>query len=309
MMKRNILFDCDPGHDDVMAILCALAHREELNILGYTTVCGNNTLPSVTRNLLNVLSYLGQPALIAEGCDNPLIGGPEVQDAHGKTGLDGFDFPEPTFETLKISAVEFMKEQIMQSKEPVTLVGMGPLTNLALLIKSYPEVKKRIEEIVFMGGAIQGGNILEHSEFNIYADPIAAEIIAESHIPLVICPLEVCRDVSINEQQINALKNAGYVSNMVYGLLDFYYGYARKHHMKETPVFDLCTILYLLYPEAFTGYACSLEVIPQGKTVRGMTVIEPQDDSCITVLTHADKGLMEGFLQDIKKLDREVVQK
>lgn len=307
-MKRNILIDCDPGHDDIMAILCAMAHPEELNVLGYTTVCGNNTLPSVTHNLLNVLSYIKHPAPVAMGCENPLIGVPEVQDAHGKTGLDGFDFPEPNIETLKISAVEFMKEQILNCADKVTLVGMGPLTNIAVLIKAYPETKKRIDKIVFMGGAIQGGNILEHSEFNIYADPFAAEIVAESGIPLVICPLEVCREVAISEEQILSLKDGGHISNMAYGLLDFYFGYARRHQMKETPVFDLCTILYLLYPDDFSGYACSLEVIPQGRTVRGMTVIEPQEDSCITVLTHAVKGLISGLLEDIHTLDEKMGQ-
>lgn len=302
-MKQNILFDCDPGHDDIMAILCSLAHPEKLNILGYTAVCGNNTLQSVARNLLNVLSYLNHPAQVALGCDCPLIGKEEVQSAHGKTGLDGFSFPEPDLKPVGIPAAEFMREKIMQSPQPVVLVAMGPLTNVAVLLKAFPEVKENLSRIVLMGGAIEGGNILPHSEFNIYADPFAAEITAESGVPLTICPLEVCQDVSINEEQISTLKSGGHVSRMAYGLLDFYFGYARAHHMQSSPVFDLCTILYLLYPDAFTGYACRMEVILQGETAKGMTLFEPDEGSSTLVLTHAEKGLIDGFLKDLSLLD------
>jgi len=303
---REVFIDCDPGHDDVMAILSALAHPDRLRIAGLTTAAGNNLLDRVTDNLLRVLTYLGRENLpCAAGADRPLIYHAEPQAAHGITGLDGFAFPPARMSVSSEHAVEFLYRRICACEKPAVIAAMAPLTNIALLLRSFPEVRSHIQEIVLMGGSISSGNIVARGEFNIYADPHAAEIVMESGCPITICPLEVCRDCSIEEKDIEWLKQKnGHVSRMAAGLLDFYAGYSRAHHQPLIPIFDLSTMMYLLYPEMFSGYPCSCRVVLMGRDTRGMTVIDPQEDSSLKVLVHADReAFVRHFREDITALD------
>lgn len=302
---KNILIDCDPGHDDVMAILSMLA-SDEVDVLGITTVCGNNYCEVITQNLLNVLSYIGRDDIpVAMGQTKPLIYNPEPQDAHGYNGLEGFEFPEQNMELVSTNAVTFMKEKIMNSTDKVTILALAPLTNIALLLRTFPEVKEHIEEIVLMGGSIYRGNILARSEFNIYADPHAAEIVMQSGVKTTILPLEGCDYCTITEEEINYWKNKNdRVSSMVAGLMDFFAIYGREHGMSEYTVFDLGVAMYVLHPELFEGYNCSCHVVLDGKYTRGMTVIDPQKDSHIQVLTKCNtKEFRKYIVEDIDNLD------
>ena len=304
---KNILIDCDPGHDDVMAILSLIANRDKVNILGITTVCGNNYCELITENTLNVLSYIHHTEIpVARGQLRPLLYEPEPQSAHGYNGLEGFEFPKPHMSLTSTNAITFMHEKIMQY-DKVTILALAPLTNIALLLKTYPEVHSHIEEIVLMGGSIYRGNILPRSEFNIYGDPHAAQIVMESNVPTTILPLEGCDTCLISEGDINYWKNKdGHVSRMVAGLLDFFAEYGRKRNQTEYTVFDLGVAMYVLHPEIFEGYSCTCNVVLDGKYTRGMTVIDKDENSHNKVLTKCNtEAFRNYFRKDIDLLDNE----
>ena len=191
----QIYIDCDPGHDDVLAILLALAHPDQLTIKGITTVAGNSTVENVTDNILKVLDYLGYSIPVAMGSARPLHREPEPQPmAHGVSGMDGPILPAATSRVDARGAVEFLHEKIMQETEPVILLTLAPLTNIALLLERHPDVKPKIARICMMGGSLDGGNILPRSEFNIYHDPEAAKIVFNSGVPITMSGLEVCAE-------------------------------------------------------------------------------------------------------------------
>ncbi len=305
--KKKVIIDCDPGHDDVMAILSILA-SDDVEVLGITTVCGNNYCNVVTENLLNVLSYINRTDIcVAKGQDRPLIYNPEPQDAHGYNGLEGFDFPQPIMQIVSNNAVEFMKNLIDEEDNKVTILALAPLTNIALLLRTYPEVKKNIDEIILMGGSIYRGNILARSEFNIYADPHAAEMVMESGVKTVILPLEGCDYCLITEEDIAYWENEdGRASRIVAALMNFFAEYGRKRGRKEFTVFDLGVSMYLLHPEMFEGYNCSCKVVLEGADTRGMTIIEPKEKSHIKVLTKCDTELFRKYIrEDIDKVDKQ----
>ena len=207
---RKILFDCDPGHDDVLAVLLALADRET-EVLGIVTSAGNQTAQKTTNNMLKVLTYLdirGVP--VVRGVEKPLCRELEVAaDTHGESGLDGVDFGPVGQRALAANPVEFMARTIREAEGPVTLVVTGPMTNTALLLSVYPELKGRIETISFMGGACFGGNRTPLAEYNIYVDPEAAAIVFSSGVPLVMCGLDVTLKAQIYAREIEEIGRLG----------------------------------------------------------------------------------------------------
>lgn len=307
---RKLIIDCDPGHDDIMAILVALAHPEAFEILGYTTVCGNQLVDKVTRNLCQVLTVLNIDAKVAVGYDAPLIYAPEPQPAaHGETGLDGPVLPEPLIVPQKQHAIEFMREQLENSDTPVTIVALAPLTNIAMLLKTYPHLKNKIEVITLMGGGITRGNILPMAEFNLYEDPHAAKIVFESGVPIIMSGIEVCDDCSILHSEIDALKGKGKVSNLVHDILQFFSKWGRSRGTDRSPLFDVAPIMHLLHPEFFTSrkYPVSIEV--EGVATRGMSVVDQRaftsEKVNTEVLLSCDREqFIEVFLQDISSFDQ-----
>ncbi len=277
-MKRKIIIDCDPGHDDIMAILLSLAHPEEIEILGYTTVCGNQLVEKVTRNLCQVLTAIHREGKIAVGYDAPLYYAPDPQPlAHGESGLDGPQLPEAKIAPLAIHAVDFLKQQLEQSEEPVTLVALAPLTNLAVFLKTYPQLKEKIAMITLMGGAIGKGNILPKAEFNIYEDPHAAKIVFESGVPIVMSGIEVCDDCSILHSEIDALKGSGPIQDLAHEILQFFSRYSRERGKDRSPLFDVAPIMHLLHPEYFISRPASVQVEVAGQYTRGMTVVDQRE--------------------------------
>lgn len=309
---RKILIDCDPGHDDIMAILLALAHPEELEILGYTTVCGNQLLDKVTDNLCKVLTAINKTGLIAKGYDAPLCYEPDPQPAaHGESGLDGPILPVSNVKTIELHAIEFMKKCIEESEEKVTIVALAPLTNVAMFLKTYPHLKKKIECITLMGGGIYRGNILEKAEFNIYADPDAAKIVFEAGVPIIMSPLEVCDDCSILHTEIDALKGKGKVQDLAHDILQFFSLYGRKRGIDRSAIFDVAPMMHLLHPEFFTSEHYPVSIETRGKYTRGMTVVDqrkPMDKDKINteVLLHCDREkFIQCFLESLERLDNQ----
>ncbi len=279
MDKRNIIIDCDPGHDDVMAILLALANQDKFNILGVTTVAGNQTLEKVTLNLRKLYTYLGISIPAASGSAKPISRELVLGDAvHGETGLDGWDFPEPTFELDSTNAITFMYDKIINCDGKVTLVPVGPLTNIGLLLSTFPDVKEKIEAISLMGGSIYAGNNTPYAEFNIYVDPEAASIVFNSGIPVIMSGLEVTHEAGILDSEIETLmKKEGRVSKMCGYLLNFYVKFHHAEGYASFPLHDVCSVMYLLNPEIFEYKDLQVEIDCSHSIHRGRTAADNRE--------------------------------
>lgn len=299
---KNLLIDCDPGHDDALAIMTALANPESVTVLGITTIGGNQTLTKVTENAKNILSFLKADIPLAMGQVGPLVKPLQTApEAHGDSGMDGPYFDGADYPIASTNGVQFLAEKILSSKDKVTLVALGPLTNIALLIKNYPEVLPQIEEISLMGGGIHHGNQTALAEFNIYVDPDAAEIVFQSEIPIIMSGLDVTEKAEITVAEINQLKNEGKVSHLAYELLSFYNQSGRQFGFINSPIHDLCAVVYLLKPELFNGSFADIHVITDDSPARGLTYgdfrrIAPEPKNTL-VLDDVDR---EGFVEILR---------
>ena len=201
---RNIILDCDPGHDDAIAILLA-GQKNYFNLLGITTVSGNQTIEKTTKNALNLVSFLKLNVPVAMGASEPLVAEKQIcEQIHGKTGLDGYEFPSYEKNIDSRSAVELIID-LTSKYEHVTLVATGPITNIALALKLKPEIKNHIDEIIFMGGSVDNGNVTPAAEFNVYCDPEATHIVLKSGIPVKMVGLNVTRKVMCSKEVVDRM--------------------------------------------------------------------------------------------------------
>jgi pyrimidine-specific ribonucleoside hydrolase len=272
MKKIPIIMDCDPGHDDAIALVLAFA-SDKLDVKAVTVTGGNQTLAKTLKNAKKVLSYIGKRPLLAAGADKPMFRSLEVAAAvHGESGLDGPTLPDTDYKEEPVPAVDLMRRIIMDSPEPITLVPTGPLTNLGILFTAYPEVKKNIAQISLMGGGIDSGNWAPAAEFNILVDPEAADIVFTSGLPITMCPLDVSHKALIVNNEIEELRNhGGKVSVMVAELIDFFYQYHIVQGFKGAPLHDPCAVAWLIAPELFKTVDYHISIETQGKHTTGMT--------------------------------------
>jgi pyrimidine-specific ribonucleoside hydrolase len=312
-MRTPIIIDCDPGHDDAIAILLAIANSDKLDLRGITTVGGNQILDKITDNALKVISFVNADIPVAKGAAGPLFGKLVTgEEAHGESGMDGPLLPPSKFRPVEEGAVEFMLNIIRSSEEKITLVPMAPLTNIALLITAYPEIKDRIEKISLMGGGISYGNVTSTAEFNIYVDPEAARIVFESGIPITMSGLDVTDKAAIFEDEIVALKERGPVSTMVGELLDFYSIFGKKMGYVGSALHDPCAVAWLLHPELFESEHLYVTVETEGKLTRGMTVADKRKKTDrpanVEVLVGVDReAFMKLIFDSLEKLDQELL--
>ena len=277
-MALPIILDCDPGHDDAIAIVLALA-SPELDVKAITSSAGNQTPEKTLRNVLRMLTLLQRQDIpVAGGARKPLMRELIIADnVHGESGLDGPALPEPDFAPQSVTAVELMAKTLRESPQPVTIVATGPQTNVALLLNSHPELHDKIARIVMMGGAMVLGNWQPAAEFNIYVDPEAAEIVFQSGIPVVMAGLDVTHRAQIHGLDIERFRQVGNpVATIVAELLDFFMEYHKdaKWGFTGAPLHDPCTIAWLLKPELFTSVERWVGVETQGKYTQGMTVVD-----------------------------------
>lgn len=268
--KKPVIIDTDPGIDDAVALSIALNHPK-LKVLLLTTVAGNVNVHKTTENTLKLVSFFGKKVPVAKGCDKPLL--IQLEDSaeiHGESGMDGFDFPPVTEKTLEAHAVEAMKDCILKSSEPVTLVPIAALTNIALLLSMYPETKKNIKEIVMMGGSLSRGNTNTSAEFNTYVDPHAAQIVFQSGLPIVMVGLDVTSTAVLTKNEIEQIKELGKVGNMFYSLFQHYRGGSLQTGLK---MHDVCAIAYLTNPELFSVQKTFVEIALEGPAA-GATVAD-----------------------------------
>lgn len=278
-MPRKIIIDTDPGQDDAVAILLALA-SPELEVLGITCVAGNVPLTLTSKNARVVCELAGRPDIkVFAGCDRPLVR-PLVtaEYVHGKTGLDGIALPEPAMALQPGHAVDFLIETLR--REPagtVTLCPLGPLTNIATALQKAPDIAPRIAEIVLMGGAyFEVGNTTPAAEFNIHVDPQAAEIVFHSGVPLVVLPLDATHQVLTNRARIEAFRGLGTpVGHAVASWTDFFERFdMEKYGSEGAPLHDPCVIAYLLEPGLFEGRHINVEIETVSELTMGMTVAD-----------------------------------
>jgi pyrimidine-specific ribonucleoside hydrolase len=267
-----ILLDCDPGHDDAIALLLALA-SPEVELLGVTTVAGNQTLDKTTANAIRVLEFAGRGDIrVAAGADRPLIREQYVAaDVHGETGLDGPDLPPPHAEPVAKHAVDFLAEHIRASDRPVTLVPTGPLTNVALLLAIHPDA--RPERIVLMGGAIAEGNTTPAAEFNIWCDPEAAARVFASGIDVTMIGLDVTHKALFT--QAHAGRLTGRVGEMVAELLRFYGNFHREvYNFDGSPIHDAVAVAHVLDARLVHTLERNVEIDTDSELCRGRTVVD-----------------------------------
>ncbi len=277
-MALPIILDCDPGHDDAIALVLALA-SPELELKAVTSSAGNQTPDKTLRNVLRMLTLLKRGDIpVAGGAIKPLMRDLIIADnVHGESGLDGPALPEPDFAPQDCTAVELMANVLRESTEPVTLVSTGPQTNVALLLNGHPELHAKIARIVIMGGAMGLGNWTPAAEFNIFVDPEAAEIVFQSGIPVVMAGLDVTHQAQIMAEDIERFRRIGNpVATTVAELLDFFMEYHKteKWGFQGAPLHDPCTIAWLLKPEIFNTAKRWVGVETQGKYTQGMTVVD-----------------------------------
>lgn len=280
VMPRKIIFDTDPGQDDAVALLLALASPDEIEVLGVTTVAGNVPLDLTTRNALTLTGLAGRPELpVYAGCDRPMTQPlMTAENVHGSTGLDGIDLGDPSNAVSAGHAVDFIIDTLRaEPAGTVTLVPVGPLTNIATAFRRAPDIIPRVQQIVLMGGAyFEVGNVTPAAEFNIYVDPEAAEIVFTSGVDLVVVPLDVTHRALTSRAWTNAMRALGTtVGTAVAAWTDFFERYDKaKYGSDGAPLHDPCTIAWLIRPDLFTGRRINVVIETAGTYTRGMTVAD-----------------------------------
>jgi len=272
-----IILDCDPGHDDALAITLALA-RPELNLLAITTVAGNAPLAATTRNALRVLTLLGRTDVpVAVGSPAPLFRPLHVAaNVHGLSGLDGADLPEPAVGPRDEHAIELIRTTLERADRPVTLIPTGPLTNIALLLRTYPRIVDRIERICLMGGAVGEGNTTASAEFNIWADPEAAAIVFEAGRPVTMIGLDVTHQAIVTSADVARMAALGNRTGQVFAdLLEFFGRFHRERYGWDgSPVHDAVAVAHVAVPGLVETQAGRVDVETGSALTRGRTVVD-----------------------------------
>lgn len=304
MTKKPIIIDTDPGIDDAVALAIAL-FNETLDVRMITTVHGNVSLEKVTYNALRLMKYYDKQVPIAKGADRPLVADVvDASDIHGETGMDGYEFEEPNNDLLLDKhAVNAMYEEILNSKEKITIVPIGPLTNIALLLRLYPEVKENIEEIILMGGSTGRGNASVMAEFNIYADPEAAKIVFSSGLPIVMAGIDVGQKALVYPEDSAILKDMNDTGNMIYHLFKKYRGGSFNKGLK---MYDSCAVAYLLKPDLFETVDTFVDIELNGAYTKGATIVDLKnylkEESNVKVCLDIDAdAFKKWFMENIQK--------
>ncbi|WP_171174119.1 nucleoside hydrolase [Ruegeria sp. HKCCD8929] len=280
MSARKIIIDTDPGQDDAVAILLALASPDEIELLGITAVAGNVPLALTAKNARIVCELAGKTDVpVHAGCEAPLTRKlVTAEHVHGKTGLDGPVLPDPEMPLAEGHGVDFIIDTLRaQDPGTVTLCPLGPLTNIATAFQKAPDIVTRVQEIVLMGGAyFEVGNITPTAEFNIYVDPEAADIVFKSGAPIVVMPLDVTHKALVTKPRNDAFRalDSG-VGTAVAEMTDFFERFDKEKYGSEgAPLHDPCVTAYLIRPELFKGRHINVEIETQSDLTLGMTVAD-----------------------------------
>ncbi|RWZ58024.1 nucleoside hydrolase [Halobacillus fulvus] len=275
--KRKVILDCDPGHDDAISIILGASKVSNLDIVGITTVAGNVEVEKNTLNALKVCDMIGlHDVPVAQGATKPLLKTREIAgEIHGETGLDGPELPEPSRAAIDQHGVDFMIEKLLHTKEKITLVPTGPLTNIAMAMIREPGIMANIEEIVLMGGGTFG-NWTPAAEFNIWVDAEAAKVVFESGVPVTMFGLDVTHKALATKEVVERFSAIGNpVSNFVVELLDFFSKtYKDVFGFEAGPIHDACTTAYLIDPDIFDFKQVHVDIETKGEYTYGTTCVD-----------------------------------
>jgi purine nucleosidase len=312
-MKNKIIIDTDPGQDDAVAILLALASPEEIDVLGIVAVAGNVSLAQNARNALKVVELSGRIDIpVYAGCERPikrmLV---TAEHVHGDTGLDGPSLPDPQIALQPQHGVDFIIETLMR-EEPgsVTLCTLGPLTNVALALIKAPAIARRVKKIIMMGGAyFEVGNITPAAEFNIYVDPEAADVVMGAGVEIVMVPLDVTHQVLATRERIAAIKANGNAASLaVTQMLEFSERFdLGKYGWAGAPLHDPCVIAYLLAPELFQGRHINVSIETASELTVGMTVadywgVTDREKNCLYLRSADSDGFYKLLAERLARL-------
>ncbi|MFP5332555.1 MAG: nucleoside hydrolase [Acidimicrobiia bacterium] len=302
-MTIPIVIDCDPGHDDAIALMLAAA-SSELELAAVTTVAGNTRLERTTANAIRVLDLLGLDVPVASGADRPFVRELVVAEyVHGATGLDGPTLLPPSRDPEAVHAVPFLAELLRHADRPVTLVPIGPLTNIALLLATYPELADRIERIVLMGGSMGQGNVTPSAEFNIYVDPEAAHRVFASGLDVTMIGLDVTHRALLHNTDAEQLAKAGRVGRFVADLFGFFAGHEPgSRGLGGAPIHDAVAVAHLIWPDLVTTERRPVTV-DLGETSRGRTIVDRRP------ATAADTGVSVAVDIDGERFTRLLVER
>ncbi len=307
-MTTPIIIDCDPGHDDAVALMLAVA-SPEIDLLAVTTVAGNTTLDKTTANAIRVLDVVGQDTPVGAGADRPLVRDLVVAEhVHGPSGLDGPDLRPPSREPDPLRAVELIARALEESPRPVTLVPMGPLTNIALFLAVYPELVPKVERIVLMGGSIGMGNVTPAAEFNIYVDPEAAARVFGSGLDVTMIGLDVTLQALLRRPDSERLAGGGSVSRFVSEL----FGFFSQHEpggkaLDGAPIHDAVAVAHVIWPDLVETERRHV-AIDLGDSERGRTAVDRRpgvaESGKVSVATGIDGARFTKMLvEHIESLD------
>lgn len=310
-MVRPIIIDTDPGQDDAVALLLALACPDELDLRGITTVAGNVPLELTTRNALMMVEVAGRTDVpVYAGCERPMVR--ELVTAeyvHGKTGIDGAELPPPTLAEADGHAVEFIIDQV-RSTPGITLCTLGPLTNVGTALSTAPDIAGNIDRLIMMGGGFfEGGNTTPAAEFNIYVDPHAADIVFRSGIQLVMMPLDVTHKALTSDERVEAFRTIGNRSGAATaGMLEFFERYdMERYGTGGAPLHDPTVIAYLLEPALFGGRNCAVAIETTSALTLGMTVVDwwgltGDEANCLVIHDIDDEGFFRLLTERLGRL-------
>lgn len=271
-----VILDCDPGHDDAMAILLAAAHPN-VELLGITTVSGNGSLEKVTYNAQRVCTLAGITIPIARGANEPLIGKANAAPTiHGASALDGAELPEPAYEVSSLSAVELIAQLVHDSDRPVTLIPTGPMTNIAQFLHQHPHLHHKIEHISFMGGSVTRGNWTPYAEFNIWADPEAADVVLNSGVKITMSGLNITHQALATTEILTRLSELDtHLAKTCVSLLEFFaHTYRDVFGMPDPPLHDPVAVALIIDPTLVTTQFLPVVIEIEGTHTRGATVVD-----------------------------------
>ncbi len=307
-MATKIIIDTDPGQDDAVALLLALASPDELELLGIVTVAGNVGLAQNSRNALKIVELSGKiNTKVYAGCDRPIRRVPvTAEHVHGQSGLDGPNLPDAKITLQDMHGVDFIV-QTLQNAAPgeITICALGPLTNIAMALVRAPEIAPKIKQIVLMGGGyFEGGNITPTAEFNIYVDPEAADVVVHCGAPIVMIPLDVTHQALATKERLANFADLGNkTGTAIHQMLTFSERFdLEKYQWQGAPLHDPCVIAYLLDPDMFTGRLINVEIEVDSELTRGMTVADfwgvTDRNPNVTYMRHIDADAYYAMLTD-----------
>ena len=296
MEKREMILDCDTGHDDAIALMLAAKHPD-IDLLGVTVVAGNQTLDKTLPNTLHVCQHLGINVPVYGGMDRPMVRDQVVAaDVHGKSGLDGPVFGELTRKAEEKHAVSYLIDTLMASDGDITLVPVGPLTNIAMAMRLEPRIIPKIREIVLMGGAVNLGNTTPSAEFNIFVDPEAAHVVYSSGVKVTMMGLDLTNTALADIHIIERMEAIGNKAGKLFGdIMRFTLRSQAVNGLTAGPVHDVTAVAYLVAPEIYVTKDCHAEIDLSKGPSYGRTVCDINDRF------HLPKNVTVGLSIDLDK--------